>query len=68
MKGKRQIKTIKNKGSFNKKQHLLKNYQNADTTLLHAHDEFNSHGSDGDQEGLQWRIKHKLFNPLLMMK
>ena len=39
MKEIRHIKTIKNKRNLNTKWHLLQNEQNADTTLLHSHDD-----------------------------
>ena len=39
MKEIRHIKTIKNKRNLNTKWLLLQNDQNADTTLLHSHDE-----------------------------
>ena len=39
MKEIRHLKTIKNKGNLNIKWLLLQNDQNADTTLLHSHDE-----------------------------
>ena len=40
MKEIRHLKTIKNKRNLNTKWLLLQNDQNADTTLLHSHDEF----------------------------
>ena len=39
MKEIRHLKTIKNKRNLNTKWLLLQNDQNADTTLLHSHDE-----------------------------
>ena len=39
MKELRHLKTMKNKRNFNTKWLLLQNDQNADTTLLHSHDE-----------------------------
>ena len=39
MKEIRHLKTIKNKRNLNTKLLLLQNDQNADTTLLHSHDE-----------------------------
>ena len=47
MKEIRHLKTIKNKRNLNTKWLLLQNDQNADTTLLHSHDEFSdvNHGS-----------------------
>ena len=39
MKEIRHLKTMKNKRNFNTKWLLLQNDQNADTTLLHSHDE-----------------------------
>ena len=42
MKEIRHLKTIKNKRNLNTKWLLLQNDQNADTTLLHSHDEFSS--------------------------
>ena len=40
MKEIRHLKTIKNKRNLNTKWLLLQNDQNADTTLLHSHDDF----------------------------
>ena len=40
MKEIRHLKTIKNKRNLNTKWLLLQNDQNADTTLLHSHDEY----------------------------
>ena len=39
MKEIRHLKTIKNKRNLNTKWFLLRNDQNADTTLLHSHDD-----------------------------
>ena len=39
MKEIRHLKTIKNKRNLNRKWLLLQNDQNADTTLLHSHDD-----------------------------
>ena len=41
MKEIRHLKTIKNKRNLNTKWLLLQNDQNADTTLLHSHDDMN---------------------------
>ena len=43
MKEIRHLKTIKNKRNLNTKWLLLQNDQNADTTLLHSHDELFYH-------------------------
>ena len=43
MKEIRHLKTMKNKRNLNTKWLLLQNDQNADTTLLHSHDEVKQH-------------------------
>ena len=43
MKEIRHLKTIKNKRNLNTKWLLLQNDQNADTTLLHSHDDISVH-------------------------
>ena len=43
MKEIRHLKTMKNKRNLNTKWLLLQNDQNADTTLLHSHDDLSFH-------------------------
>ena len=66
MKEIRHLKTIKNKRNLNTKWLLLQNDQNADTTLLHSHDEVCF--IMNDMQALKYERKEVIITTLSSLK